>query len=135
MLRPVSLRDHMLPHPATIRSDATITEAMDIITDNRLSGLCVVDSQNNLLGILSELDCLRAVLSAVYNKTRIGQVSDYMARENLAVAHPEEDIIDVAQDMLMNNKRRRPVVENGKLIGQITCRQLLRAVREFEQGS
>ena len=132
MLHSVSLRDYMLPHPATVRSDATLNEAMTVIIDNRVSGLCVVDSAGNLLGILSELDCLRAILGAVYNKTRVGLVRDYMARDNLIVAHPEEDIVDVAQDMLMNNKRRRPVVENGKLIGQITCRQLLKAVQEFE---
>ena len=33
--------------------------------------------------------------------------------------------------MLLKNKRRRPVVEDGKLIGQITCRQLLNAVKNF----
>lgn len=132
MLKSVSLREYMLPHPATVRSDASISEAMDIITDNRISGLCVVDGQHNLVGILSELDCLRAILGAAYNKTRLGLVSDYMARENLSVAHPDEDIVDVAQDMLMNHKRRRPVVEDGRLIGQITCRQLLKAVRGFQ---
>ena len=42
-----------------------------------------------------------------------------------------QDIVDVAQDMLTKNTRRRPVVENGKLIGQITCRQLLSAVMKF----
>jgi CBS domain-containing protein len=47
------------------------------------------------------------------------------------VAHPDEDIVDVAQDMLRKNKRRRPVVENGKLVGQITCRQVLNAVMKF----
>lgn len=134
MLRSVSLRDYMLPHPATVRSDATLTEAMGIILDNRISGLCVVDEQQNLVGILSELDCLRGVLSSVYNKTGMGAVRDYMARENLTVAHPDEDIVDVAQDMLMNNKRRRPVVEDGRLVGQITCRQLLKAVTEFEMN-
>jgi CBS domain-containing protein len=56
-----------------------------------------------------------------------------MAKDNLVVAHPNEDIVDVAQDMLKKNKRRRPVVENGKLIGQITCRQLLIAVVKFKQ--
>ena len=132
MLRSVSLRDYMLPHPAAVRSDATLTEAMGVILDNRISGLCVVDDQQNLVGILSELDCLRGVLSSVYNKTGMGAVRDYMARENLTVAHPDEDIVDVAQDMLMNNKRRRPVVEDGRLVGQITCRQLLKAVMEFE---
>jgi len=49
------------------------------------------------------------------------------------VAHPNEDIVSVAQDMLMKNKRRRPVVEDGKLIGQITCRQLLSAVMGFRK--
>lgn len=134
MLQSVSLRDYMLPNPATVRVDATLSEAMGVIIDNRISGLCVVDDAGNLVGILSELDCLRAILGAVYNKTSVGQVRDYMASENLIVAHPDEDIVDVAQDMLMNNKRRRPVVENGRLIGQITCRQLLKAVQEFERG-
>ena len=133
MLQSVSLRDYMLSHPATVRSDATLHEAMAVIIDNRISGLCVIDEADNLVGILSELDCLRAILGAVYNNTSIGPVKDYMASDNLIVAHPDEDIVDVAQDMLMNNKRRRPVVENGRLIGQITCRQLLKAVQEFDK--
>ncbi len=132
MLHSVNLRDYMLPHPATIRSDAPLNEAMAVIIENRISGLCVVDEVGNLVGILSELDCLRAVLGAVYNKTRIGPVRDYMASDNLIVAHPDEHIVNVAQDMLMNNKRRRPVVENGRLVGQITCRQLLKAVQAFD---
>ncbi len=131
MLDSVNLRDYMLPHPAKVKADASVMEAMHVILDNKISGLCVVDEADNLVGILSELDCLRAVLGATYNKTGAGQVRDYMAADNLVVAHPDEDIVNVAQDMLANNKRRRPVVENGKLVGQITCRQLLRAMRQF----
>ena len=70
-------------------------------------------------------------MGSIYNNTSIGHVKDYMATENLVVAHPNEDIVDVAQDMLLKNKRRRPVVEDGKLVGQITCRQLLSAVKKF----
>ena len=131
MLQSVNLRDYMLLHPVKVKADANMMEAMKVIIDNKISGLCVVDDADNLVGILSELDCLRAVLSATYNKTSVGKVSEYMATDNLVVAHPEEDIVDVAQDMLTKNKRRRPVVENGKLIGQITCRQLLTAVKKF----
>ena len=131
MLQSVNLRDYMLLHPVKVKADANMMEAMKVIIDNKISGLCVVDDADNLVGILSELDCLRAVLSATYNKTTVGKVSEYMATDNLVVAHPEEDIVDVAQDMLTKNKRRRPVVENGKLIGQITCRQLLTAVKKF----
>ena len=133
MLQSVSLRDYMLSNPVKVRPDDNIMDAMKAIIDNKISGVCVVDKEMNLVGLLSEMDCLRAVLSAIYNNTSIGVVRDHMASGNLLVAHPDEHIVDVAQDMLLKHKRRRPVVENGKLIGQITCRQLLSAVMKFKK--
>lgn len=133
MLQSVNLRDYMLPNPVKVQPEDNVLDAMQVIIDNKVSGVCVVDTSGNLVGILSEMDCLRAVLGAVYNHGGIGQVKDYMASDNLVVAHPNEDIVDVAQDMLRKNKRRRPVVEDGKLIGQITCRQLLNAVKGFRK--
>lgn len=135
MLRSVNLRDYMLTNPLRVRPEDSLMDAMQVIIDNKVSGVCVVDTDSRLVGILSELDCLRAVLGAVYNHDGIGRVSEHMARDNLVVAHPDEDIVDVAQDMLLKNKRRRPVVENGRLIGQITCRQLLSAVKQFRSQS
>lgn len=135
MLRSVNLRDYMLLNPLKVRPEDNVLDAMKVIIDNKISGVCVVDADANLVGILSELDCLRAVLDTVYNGGNIGAVRDHMAKDNLVVANPNEDIVDVAQDMLLKNKRRRPVVENGKLIGQITCRQLLSAVMQFKNGN
>ena len=131
MLQSVNLRDYMLFNPVKVHAEDNLMDAMKVIIDNKISGVCVVDADANLVGILSELDCLRAVLGAVYNRSNIGVVGDHMSSDNLIVAHPNEDIVNVAQDMLMKSKRRRPVVENGKLIGQITCRQLLSAVMKF----
>lgn len=133
MLQSVNLRDYMLPDPVRVHPEDNIMDAIKVITDNRISGVCVVDDDANLVGILSEMDCLTAVLGAVYNNSNTDVVREYMAKDNLVVAHPNEDIVDVAQDMLKKNKRRRPVVENGKLIGQITCRQLLIAVVNFKK--
>lgn len=132
MLRSLSLRDYMLKNPATVRPEASVIEAINIIIENRISGLCVVDGHGHLVGVLSEMDCLRAVLNAVYNKAGMGQVCDYMTHDKLITAPPEEDIVDIAQDMLANNMRRRPVVDGGRLVGQITCRQLLKAVRDYD---
>ncbi|QFU74532.1 CBS domain-containing protein [Halioglobus maricola] len=129
----VKLRDYLIPNPATVQPDDSVLAAMKVIIDNKISGVCVVDSQHNLVGILSELDCLEASLGSLYNDSGVGMVRDHMAASNLIVAHPEEDIIHVAQDMLAKNKRRRPVVENGKLIGQVTCRQLLKAITRFQR--
>ena len=132
MLKSVELKDYMLVHPVTINVEADMGEAIRLIIDNKISGLCVIDDEGQLAGILSELDCLRAVLSATYNEGGIGMVREYMTDgEGMVVAHPHEDITDVAQDMLRKNMRRRPVIEEGKLVGQITCRQLLTAVMGF----
>jgi CBS domain-containing protein len=122
----------MVKKPIKVREEANLLDAMGLIIDNKISGVCVVDADDKLVGVLSELDCLRAILGATYNETGIGQAKDYMTKEVIS-AHPNDDIVAVAQDMLQRGQRRRPVVEDGKLVGQITCRQLLSAVKQFKR--
>jgi CBS domain-containing protein len=81
--------------------------------------------------VLSETDCLKAILSAGYNQeSSVGPVRDVMTADVFTVTS-QADIVDVAQQMMNRGFRRCPVVENGKLVGQITCRQLLNGVRKF----
>lgn len=132
MLRSVNLVDYMISKPVTVMADAPLFEAVDLITKNQVSGLCVVNNDGELTGILSEMDCLRGILTASYDNGSIGTVQDYMVSENITSARASDDIIDVASDMLAKGQRRRPVVgDNNKLIGQITCRQILAAVRKL----
>ena len=133
MLHSVDIRDYMLTNPVKVNQEANLLDAMEAIIEHRISGLLVVDDEGQLVGVLSELDCLRGVLSATYNESGVGPVKEYMTSDNMVIASPKEDIIDIARDMLLKNHRRRPVVEDGKLIGQITCRQLLAAVSKFKR--
>ena len=134
MLRSVNLEDYMISKPLTIQADAPLFEAVDIITSNQVSGLCVVDENGVLVGILSELDCLRGILCASYDHTSVGVVGDDMVSSNINFARATDDIIDVAADMLAKGQRRRPVLgDNNRLIGQITCRQILAAVRKLSR--
>ena len=97
----------------------------------RVSGVCVVDDGGYLVGILSELDCLKAILSSVYNKSPVGKVGEFMTKEVITVK-ATDNIVDVASDMLKFKHRRRPVIsDDGLLIGQVTCRQILNAVKDF----
>ena len=132
MLKEIELRHYMVANPVTVAPSASLFEAMHLILANKISGLCVVDDRGALIGILSELDCLRGVLSSVYNDSGIGLVSDVMTTENIKSAGIHDSIADVASDMLQDSKRRRPVLDSeGRLVGQVTIRQLLRAVKEF----
>lgn len=132
MLHSVDLRDYMITNPIKVKDDANLFDTMKIIIDNKVSGVCVINEEKALVGVLSEMDCLAAILKATYNEVGVGLVNEYMTKD-VIVAHPSEGIINVAQDMLLKNQRRRPVVENGKLVGQVSCRQLLTAVKKFNK--
>jgi len=132
MLRSVELEDYMLYNPIKVNVNGDIYDAVNEILNHKISGVCVVDDENNLVGVLSEIDCLRAILSSIYNEGAVGKIREYMTTDVIS-ASPHEDIVDVATDMLKHKHRRRPVIENGKLIGQISCRQLLGAVKRFAE--
>lgn len=134
MLHSVELKDYMLTNPVKVNADADLFDAIESILEYKISGMCVVDEHNHLVGMLSEMDCLKAILSAMYNEeTSVGPVREFMTTELFSVS-PNADIVDVAQDMLKRGFRRCPVVQDGRLVGQITCRQLLRAVEEFSNS-
>ena len=131
-MRSLKISDHLITHPVKIASTATIGEAARTIIDNKVSGVIVVDENDEVEGMLSELDCLKSLLTEIYNEGQVGKelVTIEMSAP-VTYNRPEEDIISVAQSMLDQKQRRRPVIDHGKLIGQITCRQLLSAIMAF----
>lgn len=131
MARSIQLQDYIIENPVKVLDSADLFEAVDLIIEHRISGLCVVNDTGDLVGVLSELDCLKAILSATYDdRTSVGKVSEYMTKE-VVTSGPTEDIVDVASAMLKSRHRRRPVLKDGKLMGQISCRQLLQAFQDF----
>ena len=134
MLRSVDLSDYMLHDPVKIHANEDLFDAIHLIIEHRVSGICVVDEQEMLVGVLSEMDCLSAILAATYNEHGdVGKAREYTTT-NVDVCDIHADLVDVADDMLKKGHRRRPVLDHGRLVGQITCRQLLRVVSEFNQN-
>ena len=131
-MRSLKISDHLITNPVKIASTATIGEAARTIIDNKVSGVIVVNENDEVEGMLSELDCLKSLLTEIYNEGQVGKelVTIEMSAP-VTYNRPDEDIISVAQSMLDQKQRRRPVIDNGKLIGQITCRQLLSAIMAF----
>ena len=113
-----------------------VAEAAKVIVENKVSGLIVVDQENSVIGMLSELDCLRSLLAEVYNQGQVGAAPVVSVMTTpVTTASLDGDIVSVAESMLSQKQRRRPVVNNGKLEGQVTCRQLLTAILEFGPDS
>ena len=131
------VEEYVVAKPITVTAGMNVYEAAHAILANEISGVVVVDENETLIGMLSELDCLRAMITSVYNGGDPGGalVKDIMT-VNVEVNRLDDDILEVATSMLDHKHRRRPVLdESGKLTGQITCRQILRAVTNFvEEG-
>ena len=134
MTQPTTVRDCMHRQPLTIRPDANLVEAVNIITEHGLTGLTVTDATGAVQGVLSELDCLRGILTSIYNDgdPEHALVSEVMTSTvNACSAH--DSIVEVAQSMLETRQRRRPVVEDGVLVGQVSSRNILWALMEHSR--
>lgn len=133
MLRSVKAQDYMCEALITFTPETDLFEAINQLVDNGITGAPVIDAKGNLVGLLSEADCLRAILTLTYHEEEMGGVvGDYMVEEVHTINY-DADIIMVAEEFINNGRRRLPVVRDGKVIGQISRRDVLRAVEQFAQ--
>ena len=134
MPQPSTINDCMHRNPLTIHHDANLVKAIEIIVENKLTGLTVTDNAGRAVGILSELDCIDAILTAVYNdgNPEYSLVRDAMVSE-VNSCKPADSIVEVAQGMLQTRQRRRPVIADGKLVGQVSSSNILWALMEHSR--
>ena len=127
MPRPVTVKDYMSAQLVVFDPDMDILAAISQLIEKRISGAPVVDKQGNLVGILSEKDCLRVALQASYHGESAGRVREYMHTQVKAV-DSDASIPDVAAMFLGDEYRRYPVIRDNRLVGQISRRDVLRAL-------
>lgn len=89
----------------------------------------MVDRNGQLVGVLSKKDCLEVLYNTSYHQEWGGRVADYMSKE-VATIDSGTDIVKAA-DLFMNSTFRRfPIMKNGRITGQISRADLLRALEE-----
>lgn len=128
-------RDVMTRSLVTVDPDATIIDAIRAFLANKISGAPVVDSAGEMVGILSEADCLRVLASGEFYSDDHGEeglVADYMTAVFRSIP-PDLDIYAIAQIFLDHSLRRLPVMDGSKLIGQVSRRDVLRAMEELAE--
>ena len=121
------VKDYMARSLVTFRPDTDVLDAVHELVVNRIAGAPVVDAEGNLLGMLSELDCMTVALNAGYHGHWGGPVSEFMSADTKTV-DAEMNIIDLAQLFIDKQFRRFPVVDGNRLVGQISRRDVLRAL-------
>jgi len=118
----------------TFNPETDIIQAIDSMIEHQISGAPVLNENKELVGMISEKDCITVIIDSVYHNQPIttGKVSKYMTT-NIKTVSVEADVVDVASEFLKKNYKRFPVIdEKGRLVGQISRRDILRAVKAMD---
>ncbi len=126
-LKSALVKDYMTGKLVTFSPDTDVLDAIHELVRHRIAGAPVVDDNGNLIGMLSELDCLKVALTAGYHGEYGGPVSEFMT-PNPKTVEADMSIVDLAERFLESRFRRYPVVKDNRLVGQISRRDVLRAL-------
>jgi len=128
-----SVTKYMASRLITFRPDTPIHTAIDTILKRKISGAPVVDNDYHLVGMLSEVDCLKILVELSYSRQpQTGSlVSDYMSTQMITL-DASKTVVDAAYVFVKQGIKRLPVLDNGKLIGQISRRDVLRAIQNMD---
>ena len=130
-LKPALVSDYMTKKLITFRPDQSVSDVMQTLIKNRISGAPVVNEKNELLGIISEGDCIKQISeSRYYNMPMDNDTVDKHMVTNVETIDGNLNIFDAAKQFLSSKRRRFPIVEKGKLVGQISQKDILIAALE-----
>ncbi len=110
-------------------SDTTLSAAANVMGAQGIGSLGVVDG-GNLIGIFTDRDLLRAVAASADNDR--ATVGEWMTPDP-DVLSPEVDVADAADWLLATGYRHLPVVEHGTLLGVVSIKDVLWAIKDHER--
>ena len=122
------VRDYMTRNLITFTKKQSILEVMRTLIRTKISGGPVVDELSRLIGVISEADCIKYLSEGKYfNQPFFDRnVEDSMTAE-VDVIEADKTIFDAATLFHKTNRRRFPVLDRGKLVGQISRQDVVKA--------
>lgn len=115
--------------------DFTSFDAISTFNKFRISSAPVINLKNEVIGYLSESDCIKSVSNSLYYDESRGQCIDKIMSRKIFYAQLNWDIFELEIFFISKNLRSAPVVDlNGHLVGIVTRREALMALEKCSQG-
>lgn len=129
----LKVSDYMTRNLITFSPDQSVEEVIEALLKYRISGGPVVNEKNELIGIISEGDCIKHISdSRYYNMPMAERKVGLRMVKNVETIDGNMNIFDAAKKFLEVRRRRFPIVENGKLVGQISQKDILKATMSLK---
>lgn len=132
-MKAVAVRDYMTQKVVSLDPDMEIASATQFLIAHDISGAPVLDHHGRLVGILTERDCMKVALHAGYHDVPYGLVRDYMTADPESVT-PDQSILTLAEKFIHGKYRRYPVVDNGRMVGIISRRDIMKALGRHQKA-
>lgn len=113
----------------TFHEDQSVFDAVKVLVNDGSNGFAVVDTQGMLKGFLSEKDCLKHIFEDALNESPSGTVGDYMAKD-VTTFNLSTTIYTVMNNFITLPFHTYPVVEDGKYIGEIRRKEVLKKLMQ-----
>lgn len=133
----ILVSDYMTTKLVTFRPSQSIHDVISALIKYKISGAPVVNEKNELVGIISETDCIKHISESKYYNMPMDNshtVEKNMVSE-VETIDKNMNIFDAANKFIGSGRRRFPVIENGKLIGQISQKDVLKAALKMKGNS
>lgn len=132
----IIVSDYMTRNLIVFSPKQSVLEVMEKLIKNKISGGPVVNEDHELVGIISEGDCIKQISeSRYYNQPMKNiNVEEHMIT-NVETIDGNMNIFDAAEKFLKSKRRRFPIVEKGKLVGQISQMDILKAALQLKGHS
>jgi CBS domain-containing protein len=109
----------------TVTPQTPIFDALQLLSRYKISGMPVINSENEVVGLLSEKDVLRLLIDK--NSDHLKTVESYMSRDVISF-HENDDVVEICKFFIRANVRRVPIINAGKLVGIVSRRDILESI-------
>ena len=132
-LEPLKVSDYMTRDLITFKPEQSVEQVIESLISNKISGGPVVNDNYELVGIISEGDCLKQISdSRYYNMPLEQDTVEKRMIKNVETIDGNMNVFDAAKKFLDSKIRRFPIVEEGKLVGQISQKDILKAAMKLK---
>ena len=132
MLKDIPVKNYMSQYVLTFTPDQEVLEAAKMLADRGIHSAPVMDNIGNLVGVLSDTDCMAVAIKVGYEPDFKGLVKEYMS-DNVITVEANESVLKIAEKFLKERYRRYPVMEDNRMIGQVDRLDVLRALEEMQR--
>lgn len=129
----IAARDFMATDLVTLLPTDDVLDAVQVLLHHRISGAPVVDADGRYLGVFTEKCSMHVLLDAAYEQLPVCDVRSFMDTDAQTIC-PETQLLSIAQVFLLTPYRRLPVLDQGKLIGMVTRRDVMKRWMELVES-